>query len=101
MADMSMLSIQLWVPNKGSTLHEQTSHLALSLGHFKSFKTSQQSRKATLHFLLLFSGGGGGVEEFQPALVWTVFSGWTPCSLAAIKKALISACTFNSLHCVL
>lgn len=47
---------------------------------------------------LLFSGGGGGVEDFQPASVCTVFSGWTPCSLTATNKALISACNFHQFH---
>lgn len=82
-------------------LHEQTSylHLAVSLGLFERLKgfTGQKSYKATLNAFLLFSGGGGGVEDFQPALVCTVFSGWTRCSVAATNKALISACNLDSL----
>lgn len=35
---------------------------------------------------LLFSGGGGGVEDFQPASVCTVFTGWTAAHLLPQTK---------------
>lgn len=52
-------------------LHELTSHLASSRGHFESLKgfISQKPSEAVSKVFLLFSGGRRGVEDFQPALM--------------------------------
>lgn len=83
-------------------LHEQTSHSrsVLSQGLLEKFQgvfSSQSSCRATLDVFLLFSGGGGGVGDLEPALLCTVFL-WIGLVAHLLPwKALISACNFDSL----